>query len=289
MNKNVALVIVSVILLGMGLITYNEYSSSGKLLGSPPMPPNHNKSAEIKPNTDASKTKPAVPETKDKPVETKQVAVNKTDTASQDQQPTVPQNTQGAQTQQTQVADIPTTKPVEQELSKPVPTIPVNTPVTPEQYSQGPIVSNDAAEKKSAALENIDTNVQPAVPYNEEETKPVVTPPAEPKPAAETSQNERVIRKISVLNIGDGVTIRFDSNKMPTYHYSHLNSPERLVVDLDGAWKIRPQGAGKNPFVSNIRIGEHREGTRIVFDLQKAPSSIRFLKYGTTGLDIRLR
>ncbi len=224
MNKNVAIVIVAVILLGMGLITYNEYASSDAPFGSPPPPtPNSAKKAE----------------------KTGEVLIPTPDTK-----------------QETDIASAPTS------------TVP--------KSSDTAIVNPVAKEEK----EIIDPVILPkeAEPYKAE------LPPEQPeKKEPQKKAAEKVIKKITVANIGDGVTVRLDSSEMPSYNTIRLTSPERLVVDLNGTWKLRAPGVPKNPFVSNVRIGLHKDGTRIVIDLKKVPSAIRYLKYEEHGLDIRLR
>ncbi len=115
------------------------------------------------------------------------------------------------------------------------------------------------------------------------------TPGEAPKPALKAAPLPKIIKRISVMKVADGTTVRFDSNQMPTYKVIRLASPERLVLDIDGIWKLRAPAIPNNALVSNVRIGEHKNGTRIVIDLKKVPADIRYLKYGETGLDVRLR
>ncbi len=230
MNKNVAIVIVAVILLGMGLITYNEYASSDAPFGSPPPPtPNSAKNTE----------------------KTGEVLISSPDTKQEANTPSVP------------------------------------TSADPKS-SDTAIINPVAKEEK----EVIDPVILPkeAEPYKAElsPTQPEKTVVAETKLPPKKA-TEKVIKKITVANIGDGVTVRLDSSEMPSYNTIRLTSPERLVIDLNGTWKLRAPGVPKNPYVSNVRIGLHKDGTRIVIDLKKVPSAIRYLKYEEHGLDIRLR
>ncbi len=123
------------------------------------------------------------------------------------------------------------------------------------------------------------------------ETAEKSTAPA--TPIVQTEQDyaieEKIIKKISVLTIGNGVTVRINSSELPRYKALQLKSPDRIVLDLDGQWQLKAPGVPKNEFVTNIRIAKQKTYTRIVIDLRKAPASIRYLKYGKTSLDVRIR
>ncbi len=158
---------------------------------------------------------------------------------------------------------------------------PAQTPIIPE----APVNT-----QKEVVLPVVDPALLPhkAEPYNAEQTSPVQPSVAtEVQPAPKVA--EKVIRKIRITNIGDGVTVRLDTSQFPAYKAMRLSSPERLVIDLQGTWQLRAPGVPKNPFINNVRIGLHKDGSRIVIDLTKAPGSIRYLKYGESGLDIRIR
>ncbi len=251
MNKNISIVIVTVILVGMCLIAYNEYANDGVPFASPPPP-----TSTTAQNT-AKQGEVVIPP------------------------PTAAQASPIAQEQ----------TPVTQAQA---PVVPVQTPVVPAQPLVDPVQSPIVPK---APVDETSPKTEVATPLV---VDPALLPPAaEPYKAESASQDaaqktsppvtEKTIKRIRVIHSGDGVTVRLDSSEFPAYKAMRLAAPERIVIDLTGTWKLRAPGVPKNPFVANVRIGLHRGGTRIVIDLQKAPGSVRYLKYGEHGLDIRIR
>ncbi len=164
---------------------------------------------------------------------------------------------------------------------------PTPAPITPVAPSAQLAPSTQVAE----APKEVEDPVQKALEASRKEsTLPLAaTETAKPVEQVKKPEGPKVIKRITVMKVGDGTTVRLDSSQTPTYKTMRLNSPERLVIDLDGTWKLRAPGVPNNALVSNVRIGDHKDGSRIVIDLKKAPADIRYLKYGETGLDIRLR
>ncbi len=307
MNKNIAIVIIAVILLGMGLITYNEYTTPAAApvaatpVASSTVPTSQHEETHLGENETAPNT------AQEKAVIENTAPATPTTSVGSLTVPTIPAAPKEASAVKTPAAmeapQSPATpvQPVQAvAMEKPAPTAPMATTPTP------PPVAVSASEKEKVAAPKAPVQPKPTAPKvvedpvqkalaasRKESSLPaaLIEPKKEvvkeaPKAAAKLV---KTIKRITVFKAGDGVTVRLDSNVVPTYKTMRLVSPERLVLDLDGTWKLRAPGVPANNLVSNVRIGDHKEGTRIVIDLKKAPSDIRYLKYGETGLDVRIR
>ncbi len=273
MNKNIAIVITAVILLGMALITYNEYAT-------PVAPPfsaqgtDTEKQEQIRESDAASQANVTPQSAPEKPAPIAPVAVAPAPAAPALTAPTAPAKAPLA----------PSTAPAPK-VAEETKTVPALTPAqapkeTPVEQKSSPAPVKPVAESKVE-----EDPVQKALEASKKEsTLPILAQePVKKAPVA------KVIKRITVSKVGDGTTVRLDSTVTPEYTTMRLSSPERLVIDLDGVWKLRAPGVPSNAFVSNVRIGDHKSGSRIVIDLKKAPADIRYLKYGETGLDIRIR
>ncbi len=312
MNKNIAIVITAVLLLGMGLITYNEYThptttpfsaqqaENTRMIPEQPLFPSSTAAATKAENTFGAssqetrrpmtsvpqKTAPstaALPTTAPKAAPTTAPKMP----AQAPQIPTPPPSSLAeAQVAIPSPAPAPLPKPVA--VPKPAPVVPQKpAPVVAQKETPkttAPAVVEDPVQKALEASRKNST-----LPILTAETPPKATTPTPKTPTQVAAPAARTIKKISVATVGDGVTVRLDSTEVPKYKTMRLTSPERLVLDLRGTWKLRAPGVPSNAFVSNVRIGNHKEGTRIVIDLKKAPADIRYLKFGDTGLDVRLR
>ena len=321
MNKNIAIVVIAVILLGMGLISYNEYVNPVK-----PIPHTTKKvedSTEM--NTPESNQIPqasvnTLPLMNSTPANQE---TNNTNTPALAEKvppkeaPLVQSQNPKPQTKPSPIAPAQKGK-VEPKKNTPQPTAIPTPPIAKQHVTNTPeskntntsasttpvTVSQEDANKNAIEQALAQSREKSTLPSSVKQNAPTisqpVTPPTPVAPAAPVKQSvvskqqttvvtEKIIKKISVLPIGDGVTVRLDSNQMPKYRIMRLNSPERLVLDLLGQWKLRAPGVPNNKLVSNIRIGHHKEGTRIVIDLKQVPASIRYLKYGITGLDVRIK
>lgn len=171
--------------------------------------------------------------------------------------------------------------------------------------SGAPEKSSDAAKSEtastaaagasgaSAAPVQSGASAAPAAP--EKVRTPEKAAPAE-KPAptntekvAKAAPQKLEITRFVVFARDKGATIRLVGTAPLNYKNMTLNSPERLVVDLDGKWQAKAPGVPKNPVVTNVRLGKMDGKTRVVIDLSGKPANVRYvLSKGKLSLDIRV-
>ena len=135
--------------------------------------------------------------------------------------------------------------------------------------------------KKEPALKETKTNLQAKESKNVKESKESKDLKKEAKKdtkkIAESVKNPE-IKKFVVFNRDSGATVRLQGST-PILRYKNLSmhNPERILLDLDGNWKIVAPGVPKNPLVSNVRIGKYPNRTRIVVDLKEKPKNSKIV------------
>ncbi len=125
------------------------------------------------------------------------------------------------------------------------------------------------------------------------ETPQPATVTPETRPSASTPGRVSGV-KISASPAGETFVDISTSSPMP-YNVFHLQSPSRLVVDLEGAKNAAPQKtyASRAPFVKAVRVGQFRDGTpsvvRIVADLSGEPSFDVHAQDGGVRMELKAR
>ncbi len=92
-------------------------------------------------------------------------------------------------------------------------------------------------------------------------------------PAGSGAQTEPArLSDVTVTGQKDTVTVFVKTSREPQYKADLVDSPTRLVVDLEDtvyAWRKTPLSVGKDP-VKQIRGGQYRQGVaRVVLDLSR--------------------
>jgi hypothetical protein len=114
------------------------------------------------------------------------------------------------------------------------------------------------------------SSVSPPVPVSPPSPPPIPSPP--PRVSLKVSTKARHLTSVEFYK--GGVLLTFDGDP-PSPKTFVLSSPSRFVVDLFGIKSKLPVRNGKlkvsgsSPYVEQIRIGDHGEKIRIVFDLKK--------------------
>ena len=67
---------------------------------------------------------------------------------------------------------------------------------------------------------------------------------------------------------GSQIKLTLQGNAPMVGHYFTLENPDRVVLDLAGNWGIKMPAVPSNRLVRAVRIGQHDDKTRIVFDMK---------------------
>lgn len=131
----------------------------------------------------------------------------------------------------------------------------------------------------------------PAAPAAPAEVKKAETPAPKPQPAprkaAPAPKNQTITNFVVFVRDG-GATIRLDASSPIRFKHLELTSPSRVVVDLQGTWKLSEPGVPKGEMVKDVRLGKKGSDTRIVIDLHAKAKTRYILTKGKKRLDIRL-
>lgn len=143
--------------------------------------------------------------------------------------------------------------------------LPAQTPPAPASAEPKP----DAAAQKPS---------QPAA------AKPASAPKAQGMPRGGKINNFVVFAREK------GATIRMGGDGKIKYTSMTLENPNRVVVDLDGAWQFPDKlPIPKNDMVSGIRVGKNGDKTRVVIDLKSRPRLSRMVAgQNGTSVDVRV-
>ena len=68
-----------------------------------------------------------------------------------------------------------------------------------------------------------------------------------------------------------------------------LKEPDRVVVDLNGAWGINLGKTPNNTLIKSVRAGNQEANTRLVFDLHRAPRSFKLVQVAPKTLELQIR
>ena len=68
-----------------------------------------------------------------------------------------------------------------------------------------------------------------------------------------------------------------------------LKEPDRVVVDLNGAWGINLGKTPNNTLIKSVRAGNQDANTRLVFDLHRAPRSFKLVQVAPKTLELQIR
>lgn len=138
-------------------------------------------------------------------------------------------------------------------------------------------------------------------PHNQTASKPSPQPVGKPIRGNTQENNKKSVAQSSSRNSGikssqliiytrdGGVTVRFLSGDVIDFKHLVLTQPDRVVVDLQGKWDVKPAGLPKNNIISNVRFGKFPDRTRVVIDLHSAPTKTAFsLSQNHRQLDVRV-
>ncbi|MFV0422858.1 AMIN domain-containing protein [Oleidesulfovibrio sp.] len=255
MNRIIAMLILGVLLTAMVLIVANYMSR-------PDMPENYVQEAPVPSQAIPAPQEEAKPEESDlrsmlqKPVPAPQEAPEAVDGGLPQPEPVAP----GAGQDSTQ-----------QNASVPVP--PVVTQPVPEMGKQ--------PEKQPEPVQMpVEKAPEEVAAKNAEAEKPVAPPVSKPAPEAGKKVQKPATSGVLVM---EAAGFRFDGSKLIFYvkgsnSFTHkmftLAKPDRLVVDVKGAWKgVKTPATPSNRIVKATRSGVYKEYVRFVLDLKTPLSS----------------
>jgi ABC-2 type transport system ATP-binding protein len=71
-------------------------------------------------------------------------------------------------------------------------------------------------------------------------------------------------------------------------HFYVLEDPDRVVLDLAGNWQIEVPKVPSNRLIGAVRVGQHEDKTRLVFDM-KNPGKAALVPLNRNALELRIQ
>lgn len=203
------------------------------------------------------------------PAETRTEAPRATGAAPADTRPALAEETTGAQKERAAAPALKEEKPAES----------VRTPAQPAEEKAAPAAERTDAPQVAPAVEKPAPAAEKPAPAAEK------TAPAADKDAA---SYERVVTSARFSMQGSQIKLILQGNAPMVGHYFTLGDPDRVVLDLAGNWEITLPRVPSNRLIQSVRVGQHDDKTRIVFDM-KTMGKIALVPLNRNALELRIQ
>lgn len=138
----------------------------------------------------------------------------------------------------------------------------------------------DKAEKAAPAAKP-----QAAAPAVQAAPAKTAAAPATPQ----TAKGDHAITSATIKFSGSTAILHLQGDAPIQYKYIVLPNPDRLALDLVGAWSVSAPAVPSNRVIEKVRVGRYGENTRIVLDLKAAPTKHEVVKSGDKGIEVRVQ
>lgn len=189
------------------------------------------------------------------------------------------------------LVDQPGLKPETYKAAKAVPSQPAHA-AKPAQKTEHKPAQKEAAKApaKAEAPKPAKTEAVKAAPAKVEPAKKQAAAPAaktEAAPAPKATSGGQTA-KASIKFEGSTAVLHLEGASGAQYKSFVLKEPDRMVVDLVGAWTVNVPTVPSNRVIKAVRVGKPGEKTRIVLDLDKGPDGHEVVKKGG-ALEVRVK
>ena len=131
---------------------------------------------------------------------------------------------------------------------------------------------NDEAKVERAVQSPAKTGVERSSSGADRQNSESVSSSEEKKSSQTSNKNsvqyERVVTSARFAMKGSQIKLILQGNAPMVGHYSTLGNPDRVVLDLAGNWDIDVPRVPSNRLIQAVRVGQHEDKTRIVFDMK---------------------
>ena len=150
--------------------------------------------------------------------------------------------------------------------------------------------------KKSASVSSKKSSAEEAAPKQAEVSSAKAAP--EQASASQSSaenasedkkpQYERVVTSARFSMQGSQIKLVLQGNAPMVGHYFTLAEPNRVVLDLAGNWDVAVPRVPSNRLIEAVRVGQHDDKTRIVFDM-KTQGKVALVPLNRNSLELRIQ
>lgn len=99
----------------------------------------------------------------------------------------------------------------------------------------------------------------------------------------------RVVTAAVLTMDGDVVTLNLQGSGAMQGKAFMLTGPDRVVLDIEGEWKVEIPRVPSNRMVKALRTGRQGTATRLVFDMKVKPARVNVAKPGADSLELTIR
>ena len=99
---------------------------------------------------------------------------------------------------------------------------------------------------------------------------------------------DRVVTSAKFSMKGSLIKLTLRGNSPMIGHFYVLEDPDRVVLDLAGNWQIEVPKVPSNRLVGAVRVGQHEDKTRLVFDM-KNPGKAALVPLNRNALELRIQ
>lgn len=175
-------------------------------------------------------------------------------------------------------ADLAT--PLEGKKKEPVKGTEKGAPARQAEKAASAPAKGDKAEKATPAAKP-----QAAAPAVQAAPTKTAAAPATPQ----TAKGDHAITSATIKFSGSTAILHLQGDAPIQYKYIVLPNPDRLALDLVGAWSVSAPAVPSNRVIEKVRVGRYGENTRIVLDLKAAPTKHEVVKSGDKGIEVRVQ
>lgn len=147
-------------------------------------------------------------------------------------------------------------------------------------------------KQESPEKQPSDTAPIPATSVGSAETQPAKEAGQKNVASAEAEQNgqtyERVVTSAKFSMQGSQIKLTLQGNAPMVGHYFTLGNPDRVVLDLAGNWEIDVPRVPSNRLIQAVRVGQHDDKTRLVFDM-KTTGRAALVPLNRNALELRIQ
>lgn len=112
--------------------------------------------------------------------------------------------------------------------------------------------------------------------------------PSDEEKEESSPRYERVVTSAKFSMQGSQIKLVLQGNAPMVGHYFTLADPDRVVLDLAGNWDIEVPRVPSNRLIQSVRVGQHDDKTRIVFDM-KTTGRIALVPLNRNSLELRIQ
>lgn len=212
--------------------------------------------------------------------------------------PSTPEPTTSAPAREASAADTPPVAPLSSSPEQAVPA-----PSAPDAQTSAP-----SGQERTPSVQTAPAPSAPSQAAPDSAPQSVATPSPSPSAAPDTKSDQplkpgtlvtksslpakagsRVVSAATLTMDGDVVTLNLRGGTAMRGKTFILTGPDRVVLDIEGDWKVEAPRVPSNRMVRSLRVGAQNTSTRLVFDMRVKPVKVQVTNPAPDCLELTIR